>query len=89
MTKRELFVKNNMLSTEFNLYLLKHPKIAGEIPRGAIVVLLPEDDPELAEYNLKIAKRNREADQPMVLVRLGKLRPPTSRITRFKMEVAV
>jgi hypothetical protein len=88
MTKRELFVKNNILSTEFDLYVLEHPEIADEIPDNAIIVLLPEDDPELAEINLKIAEKRQEPGQTMVFVKLGKLQPRVSRITQLEMEVA-
>ena len=87
MTKREIFLKNLMLSNEFDTYLLEHPEVADRIPDSAIIVLLPEDDPELADFNLRIAEERQEPGQSMVLVRLGKLRPKTSRIIRLKMEV--
>ena len=87
MTKDELFHKNLVLSHEFDLYVLEHPEILEEIPDHAKIVLLPEDDPELAEINLKIAKKTQEPKQPIVFVRLGKLKPLSSRITRFKMEI--
>jgi len=35
-----------------------------------------------------MAEENQEPRQPIVLIRLGKLKPLTSRITRFKMEIA-
>jgi hypothetical protein len=88
MTKDEVFHKNLILNKEFALYLLEHPKVAQEIPENAIVVLSPEDDPELAEINLKMAEEMQEEGQPLVLVRIGKLRPITSRITQFSMEIA-
>ena len=88
MTKDELFHKNLVLSHEFDLYVLEHPEILEEIPDHAKIILLPEDDPELAEINLKIAKKTQEPKQPIVVVRLGKLKPLSSRITRFKMEIA-
>ena len=87
MNNRELATKSLMLSTEFSLYIVEHPEVADEIPQGAIVVLLPEDDPKLAEYNLEIAEANREPGQPVVLVRIGELRPRTSRITKLEMEI--
>ncbi|MER3447648.1 MAG: hypothetical protein C4291_12795 [Candidatus Dadabacteria bacterium] len=88
MTKDELFHKNLILSQEFDLYVLEHPEILEEIPEHAKIVLLPEDDPELAEINLRMARKAQEPGQPIVFIRLGKLKPLTSRITRFKMEIA-
>jgi len=88
MTKDDLFHKNLILSHEFDLYVLEHPEILEEIPEHAKIVLLPEDDPELAEINLRMAEENQKPRQPIVLIRLGKLKPLTSRITRFKMEIA-
>jgi hypothetical protein len=53
MTKDELFHKNLILGKEFDLYVLEHPEFAEEIPKDALVVLMPDDDPELAEINLR------------------------------------
>ena len=88
LKKKELFHKNLMLSHEFDLYVLEHPEILDEIPNHAKIVLLPDDDPELAEINLKMAKETKEPSQHIVLIRLAKLKPLTSRITRFKLEIA-
>lgn len=88
MTKDEIFHKNLMLNKEFSLYLLEHSEIAENIPENAIIVLSPEDDPELAEINLKMAEEMQEEGQPLILVKIGKLRPITSRITKFSMEIA-
>ena len=35
---------------------LANPELLHEIPNGATVVLIPEDDPELAEYNFGVAR---------------------------------
>ncbi|MGE5445754.1 MAG: DUF5647 family protein [Ignavibacteriales bacterium] len=72
MTKDELFYKNLILDKEFDLYVLEHPEFAGEIPEDAIVVLMSDDDSELAEINLKMAEEIREPEQPMFLVRIKK-----------------
>ncbi len=49
MTREELFRKNQQLSAEFELYLLKHPEIEDKIPDNAMIVIVPEYDKELAE----------------------------------------
>jgi uncharacterized protein DUF5647 len=87
MTKDELFHKNLVLGKEFDLYVLEHPEFAEEIPEDAIVVLMPDDDPELAGINLKMAEEAREPQQPMFLVRIKKMKPITSRIAEFEWKV--
>jgi len=86
MDKKEVFAKNQQLSTEFELYLLDHPELEGEIPNNALIVLLPEYDAELSKINLEIATKNREEKQPVVYVRVQRLRK--SRIEGLELKVA-
>jgi hypothetical protein len=88
MTEQELFTKNLKLSTEFDLYLLEHPEVAEQIPENALIVLLPEEDPELCEKNLDLAKARREPGQSIVSVRVEKVAPPRSRLVNPRVEVA-
>ncbi|MBZ0158612.1 DUF5647 family protein [Candidatus Methylomirabilis sp.] len=88
MTDQELFTKNLKLSTEFDLYLLEHPEVAEQIPENALVVLLPEDDQELCERNLALARARRESRQAVVYVRIEKVAPPRSRLVKPRVEVA-
>lgn len=86
MKREELFRKNQQLSTEFELYLLEHPEIEDDIPDNAMIVLLPEYDKELSESNIELAEANKEEGQPIVYVRVKKLR--TSRIEGLTLQVA-
>lgn len=92
MTKEELFRKNAILGSEFDRYLLEHPDFADRIPESALVVLLPEDNPELCKENLKIAKKSGKIDdvkdRPIVYVKIEKLAPPRSRIVNPRLEMA-
>lgn len=88
MTDQELFTKNLKLSTEFDLYLLEHPEVAEQIPENALVVLLPEEDQELCERNLALARARREFGQAVVYVRIEKVAPPRSRLVKPRVEVA-
>ncbi|NUO80359.1 hypothetical protein HUU05_09810 [candidate division KSB1 bacterium] len=87
MTREEAVNKNLELSFEFDRYLFEHPKFAEKIPDNALVVLLPQYDEELREYNLEIANKNREPDQPMVIVEIASLKPQKSRLTRPRLKV--
>ncbi|GFP20356.1 hypothetical protein HKBW3S03_01858 [Candidatus Hakubella thermalkaliphila] len=74
MREKELFEKNQKLSTEFDLYLLDHPELLDKIPENALIVLLPEFDQELKEKNLEMARLHREKEQPLVYVKVDKMR---------------
>lgn len=86
ITEQELFSKNQKLSTEFDLYLAEHPEIEDQIPNNALIVLLPEYDKELSEKNRELAKCHREAGQPVVYVRIEKIR--ISRLEGLRLQVA-
>ena len=86
MRKEDLFKKNHILGVEFDRYLLEHPELMEQIPDGAEVVFLPEDDPDLLEENFKIAKERGRESGAVVLVRIGKLSPPRSRLQDVRLE---
>ena len=88
MIQRDFFTKNLTLSTEFDLYLIDHPEIAEQIPQNAIIVLLPEDDQDLCEFNIENANKHKEADQEVIFVRIKGLEPPHSRLISPKLEIA-
>jgi len=87
MNEQELFTKNLRLSTEFDLYLLEHPEVVEQIPEDALILLLPEEDPELCEKNLELAQARREPGQPIVYIRVEKIAPPRSRLVNPRVEV--
>jgi hypothetical protein len=80
MTEKELFIKNNILQTEFSRYLIEHPEVAGMLPPHAEVVILPEDDPALAKKNEALARAQRENDDRLVFVRVERMEPQRSRL---------
>lgn len=86
MRKEDLFKKNHLLGIEFDRYLLEHPEILGEVPENAEIFFLPEDDPELSQENLKIAEARKVESRTVVLVRVGKLAPPRSRLQDVRLE---
>jgi len=87
MRDAKLVEKNLELSFEFTRYLLDHPDLEEQIPKGAQVILLPDYDEEPKRFNLRNAQRQREKDQSVVYVRIKKLaasRP--SRLVGTKIE---
>lgn len=86
MENEELFVKNQKLSTEFDLYITEHPEIENQIPDNALIVLIPEYDKELARKNRELALRHREPGQPVVYVKIDRLH--ASRLDGLQLQVA-
>ena len=86
--EKEYFEKNMTLSTEFSRYLFEHPELEKQIPKNAQVVILPEDEPELCEFNKKIAEEQREEGQPVVYVKVSTVAPKIfSRLVNPRIEM--
>jgi len=73
--EKKYFDKNVTLSIEFSRYVIEHPEVEKKIPKGAQVVLLPQDDPELCAQNLELAKLHKARGQAIVYVKIKKLAP--------------
>ena len=86
MRKEDLFRKNHLLGIEFDRYLLEHPEVMEQIPDGAEIYFLPEDDPDLFRENLKIAKVKKMERGTVLLVKIGKISPPRSRLQDVSLE---
>ncbi|MBS3906413.1 MAG: hypothetical protein KGZ49_05160 [Syntrophaceae bacterium] len=88
MTDKEFFDKSLTLSFEFSRYIIAHPEMEEKIPRGALVILLLEDDPVFNKRAMELAQTNKEVSQPVVVVRIQKLLPPTeSRLVNPRLEM--
>ncbi len=86
MRKEDVFKKNHLLGIEFDRYLLEHPDILEQIPENAEIYFLPEDDPDLSQENLKIAESQKNEGRKIVLVKIGRLSPPRSRLQDVRLE---
>jgi hypothetical protein len=67
----EQTTKNLALLGRFLREALDEPTIFERIPEDATVILLPPDDPELAEHNANMMIRNLEAGKNVVAHRVG------------------
>jgi hypothetical protein len=86
MRKEDLFKKNHILGVEFDRYLLEHPEVLEQIPEDAEIYFLPEDDPELSEENFKMVEAHKASEKKVVLVKIGRLSPPRSRLQDVRLE---
>ena len=85
---KEMIEMNLSLSIEFSKYIFEHSELEDKMPKGAQIILLPEYDKELCEYNLMIAEKQREREQPVVYVKIKKLLAPRlSRVSKAELEV--
>ena len=88
MSNNKTFGKNVSLNTEFMRYALEHPDILDQIPNSARLVFLPEDDPELCQRNLEMAKTHPDGDRPVAYVRMKKV-PQVQTVMVTVPEVAI
>lgn len=79
--------KNTELIKEFNRYIREHPGFADNIPNNGVIVMQLEKDEEFNKWSCDIAKSQAEKGQPVVYIRIKKMRPIRSRIE--ELEIAV
>ena len=64
----EFFERNAQLGFEFSKYVLDNPEMDDVLADDAIVVFLPEYDPELKNFNLMVAKQiENEGGNPLYI----------------------
>jgi len=80
MTQEEIVKKNLDLHAEFMRYAFENPDIFDQIPKGAQLVILPQDDPELYKENLKTVSELKAKKLPLVIVRMPTPKPVTPEI---------
>ena len=86
MRKEDVFRENHLLGVEFDRYLLEHPEVLEQIPENAEIYFLPEDDPDLSQENLRIAEAEKTEGRKVILVKIGRLSPPRSRLQNVRLE---
>ena len=89
MTAKNFFEKNLVYSTEFSKYVLEHPEIESKLPVGAQIFFLIDDNAELTKKNLEMAKQQKKAGYPVVLVHVKGLRAESSRLIEPHLEKVV
>lgn len=88
--EKEMVERNIELSTEFSRYIFEHPEIEEKIPIDAEIILLPEFDKELKEYNLKLGENIESEGGRVIYVAIKNMRPKAlSRIEEIELESVV
>ena len=87
---RNLIERNIELSVEFSRYLFEHSEIETKIPVDSEIILLPEFDKELKEFNLKLGKDIEANNGKVIYVVIKNIRPKIlSRIEKIELDPAV
>ncbi|RPJ12051.1 MAG: hypothetical protein EHM36_00210 [Deltaproteobacteria bacterium] len=82
--------RNIELSAEFSRYLFDHPETEEKLPVDAEVILLPEFDKELKEFNMELGKNVEKEGGRVVYIVIKEIRPKSlSRIQRIELESVV
>jgi len=77
----DFFMKNNELSIEFSKYVLEHPEMDDVMTEDTVIIFLPEFDPELKDYNMKIGRDIETEGGKVLYVKLKEISPKvTSRL---------
>ncbi len=69
--------KNSQLVTEFDRYVLQHPKFTDAIPNGAIVVMQLDGDAPFNDWSRQMAQKQVEPGQAIVFCAHQKASPDT------------
>ncbi len=68
--KHAIVERNLDLTAEVMRFIVAHPEVLAQLPADFRLVLLPDNEPELARYNLDLLGQDDPA-HPAVLVRLS------------------
>lgn len=78
--------KNTDLIKEFNKYIREHPEFADGIPHNAIIIIQLEGDDEFNKWSVEMGKSHAKKDEPVIFVRIKKIRPIHSRIEELELQ---
>jgi len=71
----EFFARNSELSIELSKLVLDHPEMDELLTEEAVVVFLPDFDPELREFNLRMGKEIESEGGRVLYVRVQQMAP--------------
>ncbi len=83
---RNLVELNIELSAEFSRYLFDHPEFSDRIPPDSEIILVPEFDMELRDYNLSLGKEIEAEGEKVTYVSIKSIHPKThSRLAEVEL----
>ncbi|MBU0558919.1 MAG: hypothetical protein KKD86_08200 [Bacteroidetes bacterium] len=87
MNKDDKLIERNIeLSAEFSRYLFEHPELEEKLLSKFEVILLPEYDDELREYNLTLGRSIEAKGEKVSYIKIKNMRPKIiSRIENIEL----
>ncbi len=80
MTRDEIVKRNLDLHAEWMKYTFDNPDVLDRFPKGAVLVILPEDDNELYAENYKVLEETKRKGIPIFVVTMKTPKPQISNI---------
>ena len=68
------------LHSEWMKYVFEYPDVLDKMSKGAVLVILPEDDKELHDENYKVSEENKKKGIPVFIVTMKMSKPQISNI---------
>ena len=68
--KPNIAQRNIRLTGKIMEYMLDHPQIFDVLPDDFELVILPEDDPEISQFNLDLLNKHGSEGKPIVFARV-------------------
>lgn len=85
MTRDDIIKKNLDPHAEWMKYVFEYPNVLDKIPKGTVLVILPEDDKELYDENHKVLEENKKKGVPVFVVIM---KTPKPQITNIEVYAA-
>lgn len=63
--------RNILLSGKIMQFLMENPQVFSSLPDNFELVILPDDDPEIRQYNLDLIDRYGSEGRPIVFARIN------------------
>ncbi len=70
ITREGVVERNISLSSNIMQFLIENPQVFAALPDKFELVILPDDDPEIRQYNLELLDKYGSEDKPVVFARI-------------------
>ena len=88
--EKDLIEKKIELSAEFSRYLFDHPDLSSQIPLDSELILIPEFDTELRDYNLALGNEIEAEGGKVTYVVIKNIHPKSySRLSDIELKQVV
>ena len=80
MSNEEIVKRNLDLHAEWMKYTFENPDVLDKFPKGAVLVILPDDDKELYAENYRVIEETKRKGIPVLVVTMKTPKPQISNI---------